>query len=170
MKDFTKTESDEELYFTLKSDEENKPKKTLKSFIPLYLLVIAAGMWGVILSDFYKSSDGDTNIKDKKNYYFQTNEYAGIFSRRTFTAGKFDEKAWVSFYQRNLLGEDYYCTDETRNEPNVLDGLADEVEIGRKEFLRENDYQANKEIFHKADQHIAEAKNILENRFLEEIN
>lgn len=159
--------------FSLKSDEENKPKRTLKRFIPLCLLVIAAGMWGIIFSNFYKSSGGDTNIRDKKNYYFQTNEYAGIFSRKTFTAGKFDKESWVSFYQKNLLKPDYYCTDETGNEPNVPDGLADEITIYKKKILeltRENDYQSNKEMFHKADQHITEAKSTLENKFPGEIN
>ena len=161
MKDFT--------VLTIREDKENKPKKTLKRFIPLYLLAIAARIWGFLYWDFHKSYN-DTNIRDKKNYYFQTTEFTGIFSRRTLTAGKFDKEGWVSFYQRSLLRKSYYCTDDTGKDPNIPDGLADEVEIEGKSFTRKNDYDANKEIFHKADQNIALVKSTLENKFSEKIN
>ena len=170
MKYFT-LKSDEELYFNLKSNEKNKPKKTLKRFIPLSLLLVAAAMWIPIVSNFYKIGE-TTNIRIKKDYYFQMEEFVGIFSRRFFEAAKFKKSkdAWVSFYQENLLKKNYYCIDDRGKDSNFPDGLADKVEIGRKEFIRENDYETNKPLFHKADQYIALVKSTLENKFSEEIN
>jgi len=160
MKDFTKTESE-------KSSEKNKSKKTLKRFIPLSLFIIAAGLLGSLFLDFYKSKNFKVNIREEKAYWFQISKLQFPFTKTNFNVFKFDpeKKFYITFYQKKFLGKGYYCKDDKGTNSIVPDGLADKVEIGEKEFIREKDYHGNEDIFHKADQNIANVHYVLRKEF-----
>ena len=149
MKDFAKTKG------------ESKSKWGLKKLIPLWVLAVTAGTLGLIYWDFHKAKEENYNSRWETGYYLRINETTSPFTKEVFTAAKFDKEGqtWVSFAQKNFLRRDYYCVDDKGKDSNVPDGLADRVEIGRKRFERKDDYESNKDLFHKADEHITSTKN-----------